>query len=544
MHNQILSFQRVIFVLTLLFLSANLKAQIQYSPYSFRHYQKYNDLMYDPDTRLHTAVKPYLLKGQLKQKEDSLSSVMDLDTDDLFKRKVFNEHLIHVEKEDYNFYLDFLPDFNIGSELIMNKKTTWLNTRGIQMGLNVGDKLTLYTNFFENQGVFPDYLADYVTENDVMPGQGKAKHVSSDKKDWMYATASLTYDFSDYFRATLAYDKNHIGDGYRSVLLSDFSMNYSHLKFSGEIGNVQYTSVWAYMLDPKNPRTDSLGNSSRYGDGFKWGAFQYLDYNATNRLSIGFFQSVIWANRTEAGHRGFDFNYLHPVIFIRPVESNNTTSPDKMFLGLNTKYKALDNLTAYGQFMLGEFTAKEFFGGNGYIHNKWAAQIGVRGHDIFKVKNLSFLAEYNTARPYMYQHFDVTSNYSNDGEGLAHPYGANFKELIGIATYSWKRFDFSVQGLYALKGTDRDENMNMGGDIFKSYRTYENKYGNSIGQGVKNNFYYADMNVSYVLNPKYNLRFELGYTQRYRKIEGAQTEKSGVINIGLRSSFRNFYKDI
>src|SRR5690606_18334057 len=100
----------------------------------------------------------------------------------------------------------------------------------------------------------------------------------------------------------------------------------------------------------------------------------------------------------------------------------------------------------------GEFTAKEFFGGNGYAHNKWATQIGVRGYDVFNVKNLSFLTEFNVVRPYTYQHFDSGSNYSNHAEPLAHPLGANFREFLGIAQYSWKRFDFSVQGLIAMKG--------------------------------------------------------------------------------------------
>lgn len=544
MHIRLFSWNRVLILWIFLVFSSQLQAQVAYSPYSYQHYQKYNDLVYDTGTRLHTSVKPYLLQGALKLKEDSLSRLFDKDTDNLFKRKLYNEHLIQVDNEDYNFYLDFLPDFLIGSEMLGKSKSTWLNTRGFQMGLSIGDKFTFYTNAFENQGVFADYLTDYVTDKGVMPGQGTVKHLAKGKKDWMYATASLTYAFSDYIHATFAYDKNHIGDGYRSLLLSDFSSNYTHLKLSGKIGNVQYTSVWAYMLDPTNPRQDSLGNKGRYGDGIKWGAFQYLDYNATNRLSIGFFQAVIWANKTEAGRRGFDFNYLNPVIFLRPVESTNSSSPDKMFLGLNAKYKILKNLTGYGQFLLGEFTAKEFFAGNGYAHNKWGAQIGLRGYDFLGVKNLNFLTEYNMVRPYTYQHFDPGSNYSNKAEPLAHPYGANFREVLAIANYSWKRFDFSLQGLYALKGTDPDEDTNMGGDIFKSYRTIVNMYGNSIGQGVKNNLYFADAKVSYVLNPKYNLRFELGYTQRYNKIAGSSTQKSGVINIGLRSSFRNFYADM
>jgi hypothetical protein len=215
-----------------------------------------------------------------------------------------------------------------------------------------------------------------------------------------------------------------------------------------------------------------------------------------------------------------------------------------MFLGLNARYKVLDNVTAYGQFLLGEFTAKEFFANNGYVHNKWGGQFGVKGFNTFGVKNLNFLGEYNLVRPYTYQHFVSISNYSNHGEPLAHPLGANFREVLGIANYSWDRFDFSVQGTISRFGTDPDgEDINMGGNIFKSYRTAPNTYGNKIGQGVKNTMYYADARAAYVLNPKYNLRLELGYTQRYRQIEGQATEKSCVMSLGLRSSFRNFYGD-
>lgn len=521
------------------------KGQVRNQTYSYQHDQKYNELLYSPESSLHTAVKPLLYKGELLAKFDSLQSIHPVQSNNLFLRKIFNEHLVEINKEDHSFFVDFLPDFVIGKDLIAgDRRTTWLNTRGVQVGLQIKDKLTFYANAFENQAVFPNYLSEYMDVNGVVPGQGTVDNRSGNKKDWMYATASLTYDFSDYFQATLAYDKNFIGDGYRSLLLSDFSANYTHLKLTGKIGKVQYTSIWAYMTDPTNPRRDMLDSAGRFGDGIKWGAFQYLDYNVNNRLSLGFFQAVVWANRNQAGHRGFDFNYINPVIFMRPVESNNSTSPDKMFLGLNGKYKVLRNLTAYGQFLLGEFTASEFFAGRGYLHNKWGTQIGIRGFDAFKVKSLNYLLEYNVVRPYTYQHFVSISNYSNHGEPLAHPRGANFREIVGIANYSYRRFDFSLQGVFSRYGTDPEDGTNMGGNIFQSYNNFPNFYGNYIGQGVRNDLYYLDAKAAYVLNPKYNLRFEVGYAQRYNYVENAATQKSGVISIGLRSSFRNFYGDI
>lgn len=522
-----------------------LQAQLKYQPYSYDQQQKYSETLYSPQTRMFTSSKSNYLKGALLTKHDSLANAPWVDTENWFVKKLFNEHLVQVEKEDYAFYLDFLPDLGIGADVIApDTRRTWLNTRGFQAGLTIKDKFSLYVNAFENQAVFPDYLTSYINRTNVVLGQGTVKHQSNNVKDWMYATANMMYDVNEYLQVTLAYDKNHIGDGYRSLLLSDFSSNYAHLRLTGQIGNVQYTSIWAYMNDPTNPRSGPEGVEGRFGDGIKWGAFQYLDYNATNRLSVGFFQSVIWANRNQAGYRGFDFHYAMPVAFLRPIESNNSSSPDKMFLGLNAKYKVLQNATVYGQFLLGEFTASEFFANNGYIHNKWGAQIGARAFDIFGIKKLNILGEYNLVRPYTYQHFVSISNYSNHGESLAHPRGANFRELVGIANYHWKRFDIALQGVYSLYGTDPSTGENMGGDIFRSYHDFPNTHGNKIGQGVRNNLYYLDTRVGYVLNPLYNLRIESSYTQRYNRISGYPTEKSGVFSLGLRSTFRPFYKDI
>jgi len=521
------------------------KAQIKNQPYSYQFSQKINNVLYSPETRLHTSSKPFIYSDELLLKFDSIQSNQTITSDNWLMRKLFNEHLIQVEKDEYSLYADVLPEITIGKDALGDKRRTSMNSLGFQVGATVGNKLTFYTNFTTNRAVFPQYLDEYINNNKMVPGQGTSNFGSGNKKDWSNTTASLTYAFSKYFQATAAFDKNFIGDGYRSMLLSDFSSNYTHLKLSGTIGNVQYTSVWAYMNDPTNKLSDPMYATNSYGDGKKWGVFQYIDYNATNRFSIGFFQAITWANRDAAGTRGFDFTYINPIIFLRPVESNNSTSPDKMFLGLNSKYKLFKNITAYGQFLLGEFSAKEFFGGNGYAHNKWGAQLGVRGYDMLKVKNLNFLLEYNTARPYTYAHFNSGSNYSNNAEPLAHPLGANFREIIGLANYAWKRFDFSAQLNYNQKGLDLADGTNMGGNIFQSYNTIPNQYGNHIAQGTKSQVVYADAKVAYVLNPKYNLRFEVGYTQRYQKThyETPTTNKSGIFNIGIRSSFKSMYSD-
>lgn len=513
-------------------------AQAVYQPYSYQFYQKLNSSIYSIDTRVHSSIKPFLVDDSLIR--PGFDSLMNLGVDTSRKgwalRKLFNQHLIEVKGNDYTFYADFLPDLQIGRD-VSGKRTTWLNTRGYQIGGTIGKKFSFYTNGFENQGVFPVYVNDFINKYKIVPGQLTGK-VGQKTQDWTYVTANVSYTPIKYLNISLAYDKNFIGDGYRSMLLSDISSNYTALKLTGKLGNVHYMSMWAYMMDPLAPK---LANDRGTGDRNKWGAYQYVDWNINNRASIGFFQAVTWADKNEGGNRGFDFNYINPIVFIRPLESANTTSPDKMHLGLNGKYKALKNLTVYGQFLLDEFSAKEFFSNKGYWANKWAAQLGLRGFDAFGVKSLNFLAEYNLARPYTYSHFQEITNYSNYGQPLAHPFGANFREFVTIWNYSIGRFDFQGQGNYGRYGLDGPGEDN-GKDIFIPYGNHAEKYGNYIGQGIATNLVYLDGKIAFLLNPKYNLRFELGGVYRNEKNKEFH-HRTSMITFGLRSSFRNLYYD-
>ena len=508
-------------------------------PYSYQFYQKLNTSVYDINSSFHSSIRGFyaddsVLVGQYQ-------SLMKLGVDSLNKRswirrKLTDEHLVNFKGDDYNVYLDFLPDFQIGREF-KESKTTWLNTRGFQIGGDIGKQFSFYASAYENQGVFANYVTDFINTNQVVPSEMTGK-LDGKTKDWSYATALLSFTANKHLNLALGYDKNFIGDGYRSMLLSDVAANYSFLRMRATLGNVQYQTIFAYMLDPGAER---FTTDRRLGDRGKWMAAHYLDWNITKRFSAGFFQAVTWADAEKEGKRGFDFNYAHPFIFLRSVESANTTSPDKMRLGVNLKYEILDKTTVYGQFMFDEFTAKEIFSSNGYWANKHAIQVGFRGSDLFKVPRLNYLAEFNTAKPYTYAHFDRVSNYAAMNQPLAHPFGANFREFLGLLNYSYKRFDFQGQMIYANYGAD-PAGLNYGKNIFLSYETRVQDYGVSTGQGIKTNLFFTEAKVSYLINPKYNLRAEIGGIIR-RESSSLSNQNTGLVTFGLRSTFRNLYRD-
>lgn len=531
---------RILFFLGfILAIKFNLQAQTPnfYQPFSHTFYQKLDHKIYDSNTRFHSSIKPFFADDStLALSIDSFYNIgADTGGRSWVNRKLFNEHLLEIKKKDFSVYADFLPDFQIGYDH-QSKSNTWLNTRGYQVGGTIGDKFSFYTSGYENQSRLPAYLLAYVNENGIIPGQVNDKFgPARTTKDWAYATAILSYTPIKYLNITLGQDKNFIGDGYRSMLLSDVSANYPFLKLTATLGNVKYMAMWAQFQDLRAPQFS-------YDNGYrkKWGVFHYLDWNVSNRLSLGFFDSVIWQDADEEGKRGFDVSYINPFIFLRPVEGQNG-SPDNALIGFTAKYEVLKKMALYGQLAADEFTAKEVFAGNGYWANKFAYQLGLRGFDAFHIKRLNYLLEFNTARPYTYSQRTSLLNYGHYNQPLAHPYGANFREFVTIWNYSLGRFDVMGKINLAQYGLDAAGD-NNGKDIYKSYTNRNADYNNVTSQGIKTNLTFLDGKISYLFNPKYNLRLELGGIIRMEK-NNLMSNNTGIISFGLRSSFRNFYDD-
>jgi hypothetical protein len=530
--------KRIIISITLLLSTVVIAhAQSIYQPYSYDFYQKFNADAYSTKTRLHTSLKPFLVDDSLiVHTYDSIMNYGSGAGKSILYRKLFNEHLIDIKSATSTFYADLLPDLNIGRDFSL-KSNTYLSSIGVQIGGTVGKKFYYNVAGYLNRAEVPNYLSTYIRQVGIVPGMAYANGVNNNPKAyaWDYITATVSYTPVKYLNISAGRDKTFIGDGYRSLLLSDYASPYPFFKLTANLGNVKYMAMWAYFSDP-------AGTSDHFNDRNKWGIFHYLDWNVNNRLSFGFYDSVIWANTDDQGHtHGFDFNYINPVIFLRPIEAANG-SPDNALIGFTSKYKLTDGITAYGQFSLDEFQAKEFFSNAGSVRNKFGYQFGIRGANLFNVTNLNYLLETNTVRPYTYSERASILNYSANSEPLAHPWGANFREVVALLNYSYKRINVMGEVDYGHYGLDMGTG-NYGKDIFQSYHEPIHENGNIIGQGLSTNMIYLQGKIGYVLNPKYNLRLELGGIYRNEK-NSVFNDKTSMITIGLRSSFRQMYSDL
>jgi hypothetical protein len=517
----------------LLFFVCTVQAQLMYQPYSYQFYQKLDNAVYAPANTLHTSLKPYLISDSsaIRPLYDSLMlNKADNTGKSWLYRKLFRQHLINVEDKDYTFYMDYLPDLQFGKEF-KQPKTVWLNTRGYQLGGTIGEKFFFYSSGYENQGKFANYETDYINKVGMIPGEAYDKSYGKDTKDWSGVAALIGYMPCNAITIVLGQDKTFIGDGYRSVLLSDYAVAYPLLRFTANLGKkVQYMAMWTYMEDQTAQQFNSFTNNRR-----KWGAFHYIDWNISSRASIGFFNALIAEEANDQGqYHGFDVNYINPIYFVSSL-GPATPAPDHTMFGFNAKYKVLNKTTLYGQFLVDQASSA----GNNSSRNAW--QAGLRGSDLFKVRKLNYLFEYNTSKPYTYAAQYPIVNYTELNEPLADPLGANYKEAVGLLNYTIGKFDFQGQLNYAKYGLNTG-NINYGKDIMLPDNTNLPAVIGTTGQGLATTLKYAEGTIAYVLNPKYNLRLEIGGLLRQETNSQSDT-RTAMIVFGLRSTFRNLYHD-
>ncbi|HLP15128.1 MAG TPA: sugar transferase [Bacteroidota bacterium] len=500
--------------------------------------------LYSPDTRVHTSIQPY-----------DLSDFSDADSYDalffeggrayrhpmpgdssasLFTRKLFNEHLYDAREADYTLAIDVLPDAHLGRD-VKERYQVWSNTRDFLFEGSIGNTFSFRSEYFESQSRFPSYIDSFIGTNFVVPGQGYKRAYGSTAHDYGYATGHISYAPSKYFNFQFGHGKNFIGDGYRSMLLSDGAFDYPYLKISTKFWKLKYVNLWAQFQDVGRTKHEFDRAFTK-----KFGVFHYLDINITDRLALGLFEAIIWRNSDSLGYRGFDLNYLNPIIFFNPIEFS-LGSPDNSLIGVNFRYRIFSHSAVYAQLMLDELSAMEYVKNRGYWANKYGIQFGVKTFSLFGIPELSLQTEFNMASPYTYSHFDPVTNYGHYNQSLAHPLGANFYESVSIAQYALDRFEFRAQFNTARYGSDPPDE-NFGGNIFKPYTTRMQDYGNYTGQGRSSHVYYADARVGYVFNPLTNLRLELGAAWRRQTTEASKDE-SMVLMLGVRGSFRNIYYD-
>ena len=424
-----------------------------------------------------------------------------------------------IDKRNSDFILIANPIFNFqqGSKA-GNTQSTFINQRGVNVRGIIGNKIGFYFYFTENQERQPTYVQDWRNKFIAVPGAGYIKNFKVGGFDYFDVRGGVTWQVAKFMDMQLAYDRNFIGNGYRSLFLSDFSTNNMFVKVNTYFGKFKYQNIFSELVSYRRSGSDRIYPR-------KYFRASYLSYQPTRWLNIGLFEGVMLGKRDK-----LSLPLFNPIMYTSFSDNKN----DKSYVGFDAKLNIAKRIQVYSQFMVDKLKTDELK--NDWWGNRFGYQIGGKYIDAFGIKNLDVQVETNVVRPFMYASTDSFSSYNHYNQPLAHPLGANFKEYIGIVRYqAAKPLYFEMKLMLYKQGLDsavNNVNQNFGSNIFSfnQTRSFDNGWKTTTGDVATCTM--VSFLASYEL--KENLFFDVSYMYRNFDRMSKGVSSVNMISAGFR----------
>ncbi len=398
------------------------------------------------------------------------------------------------------------------------------NSRGVSIRLKLFEKVGIYTEVFDNLNRTPVFIYRHFLERDVLPGEEFIKTFGDENTlDYFSSRAYLTFSPVKPFRIKFGKDRAFWGNGFQSLSLSDHAANYLMLQLNTRIWKLELTNLFTQMIDFIPNKSDDEGTFPR-----KYAVFHQLSYKPNPRLSFSVYESIVYTPQLANGSRGFELQYLNPIIFYRSTEQA-LGSPDNAFIGFSVKANVGKTAQLYGQVLIDDYNFSKRREGSGFWGNKLGYQIGAKYIDILNVPTLDLQLEYNRVRPYTYQHFNVAANFTHYGQVLGHAAGANLNDVTALLRYH-PIPALNIVLIYSQIEQGLDENdINYGGDPARSFAVNRARdFDNTVGQGVSLSIKHLRGRVTY----------QLFKTDIYAEIEGRLRLENDIRTISLLGGIR------
>ncbi len=455
--------------------------------------------LYELDTIIHFSYKPLLIDKSLF--DTLVANTHTRYSEKQYKRwlgrKLFYENLIRINYRELSMTIDPLMNFQGGMDLNdTSGRFLTTNTRAVLIQGNITKKVYFRTTFYETQSYFPAYVDSFIKVNKVVPGQGRAKIFKETGWDYPVVSGILNFQASRNINLQFGHDKIFIGNGYRSVLLSDNSSNYPFLQVALNFfkNKLHYTFNYA-SLQVLKEINDSEGTRDLFVK--KTANFNYLSFKPSPIVEIGVFEGVVWERwNEENGQLPFNWWFANPVMFVNTIVAANDTSV-KSNLGLNLFVKPLKKTAFYGQLSWNTESSL------GY-------QLGIKGFDLFK--GFNYFVEYNHIDAGMTGFNNRGYDYYHYNQPLTHQQVQDFDEIVARVAYRVSRILISAKYNYIAT---RNELLSP---------RFVNIY---------------DFNAAFLFNPQTNLMFHAGFMLR----QPYEERTTQYIYFGLKTNLRNLYYD-
>jgi hypothetical protein len=388
------------------------------------------------------------------------------------------------KNKDQNNYLRLFPAANIGFGT--SQTNAWNNSTRLGVGLGFESKLG--SDFHIRGTIIPSYYTvnfagsttQSILQNTYLFDSNGGQSLE------LQPRMRISYTPNKYFNFQVGVDQQFIGEGVRSMLLSDYSSPHPFAQLRTKIWKIEFVNLYQFFRE-------NVSTNVRQ----KYASTHMLNFQATKRFQIGIFESVIFEPKDTVLNRGYDIEYLNPFLFYRPTEYS-IGSQDRLLIGLNLSYQFY-KLMIYGQFAIDDFVLSEIMERSRWWGNKYSGQFGFKGKAKLKGAQLRYLSEINFSRPFTYTHLSEGTNYGHQGMSLAHPLGANFVESLSEISLIFKNeLSIKAQFMFVQQGgLDGDANTTYGADIYQPYTDRPFEYGYYIGANGRHNRARTSIEINY-----------------------------------------------
>jgi hypothetical protein len=432
-------------------------------------------------------------------------------------RKIFREHLLVEEDDKFKVILDPILDFRLSHN---GSKQGFLNTRGVRINGNLDSKLFFNTSFYENQAEFTNRINEYYNIFGVIPGYGRIKRIGTTGFDFYTAFGNMSLKVSDKINFTIGYDRLFIGDGYRSLLLSDFSAPMMYAKASFKFGRFEYNNLFTKAINPNFKNIMWLDNPTSINSEYP---SKNISYNTLTYKRNNWHFSIIEALVMSADLEDWKEPLYTISPFFRTAYINYNNRLVNNFIGLNITRQKENKGVFYSQLIANIIDFSNL--------PEFAFQLGYKSFDFIGVNNLYFQVEYNFVGRQMYSHQNNELHYGHYNQPLAHPAGTGVNELLIISAYTYKRL--SIVAKANLYEGLSDLNIFHTPPVSSMFISVPNYIftGNSI---------LYDIELIYWLNKSNKLQVFTSFSGAYFPIKNTSAYN---IQIGLRTAIRSNYSD-
>lgn len=498
-HSLISKFSIIFILLTL---ASSLKAQLLV-PLSNEMNRRFEYEMIQSRTPVFTVMKPYI------QNQDSTQYSV-LSTEKWFHRKLFHESLIQVDSGSFYLFADPVFEFGVGRD--SKGRNTMINTRGLRIGGQLGKYFAFGTDFYENQAIFNSALDTEFRKDKVIPGQGRGR-INGNTWDYAHASGYLSFSPIRQLNIRVGQGKHFIGDGYRSLILSDAAYTNPYASatwqskkwmYSWMISSVQNFGLKIQLASNKEPfKHETLST-------------HLLSLQLSNGIQLSLVQSQMFNIPDTFGRTKADIRLFNPLLLPVPDNSNIHS-----LWGMNLKINLNHYIILYGQLVIDNLMNSS--------KKKMGLQLGLKYYDVAGVRGLYAQTEYNRIDPNTYTSSSKALQWMHFGEPLAHPLGSNIEEIMLSLSYTWHRWQINNQTNFIHNKEGLDNYSNITNPPLPQFVTSQQLLWNRS-------------ELAFYINTKTLMNVAVGYIYRKETLAGNANALSQFY-FTFRTSLLNTYYD-